>query len=181
MTPDPDVRKVLRIVATREAEHGFAFAKRIHELGFEVREKEDPKHAERMAIVRSSRSDLEKLEAVGVLDLCTADGEPDLFDSFFLDHSIDIETGGLLGRYIAEERDTLRMLTACKAKLEAQRPAPSHVDDERLAALEEKVDRVFRAVEEVRQLVSRVVKTGIEAFFSRAGSNGGEHHSVRTD
>jgi len=182
VTPDPDVRKVLRIVATREAEHSFAFAKRIHELGFEVREKDDPKHGERMAIVRSSRSDLEKLEALGLLDLCTADGEPDIFDKFFLDHSIDIETGGLLGRYIAEERDTLRMLAACKTTLEARQPQRSDVTEERLATLEEKVDGLFRVVEEVRQLVTRVVQTGIEAFFSRPGTgNGGERHTSRVD
>jgi rubrerythrin len=180
VTPDPEVRKVLTIVATREAEHGFAFAKRIHELGFEVRHKEDPKHAERMAIVRSNRSDLDKLEAVGVLDLCTAEGEPDLFDNFFRDHSIDIETGGLLGRYIAEERDTLRLLTACKATLKAREPERAHATDARLETLEEKVDSVFRVVEEVRQLVTRVLQTGIDAFFSRAG-NGAERERARSD
>ena len=181
VTSDPEVRTLLRTIATREAEHAFAFAKRINELGFEVRQKEDPRHAERLALVRSNRSDLEKLEAVGVLDLCTADGEPDIFDSFFRDHSIDIQTGGLLGRYIAEERDSLRMFAACKATLDARRPAPTTtVTEERFVALEEKVESVFRIVEEVRQLVSRVMQSGIGAFFARAG-NGGERHKSRLD
>jgi rubrerythrin len=117
VTPDPEVRRVLRIVATREGEHGMAFAKRIHELGFEVRPTNDPKHAERMEIARSDRSDLDKLDALGVLDFCTDDSEPDIFDGFFRDHSIDIQTGALIGRYIAEERDTARLVMGCKAQL----------------------------------------------------------------
>ena len=173
VTTDPDVRRVLQIVATREGEHGLAFTKRIHELGFELLPKDDPKHQERMEIARSSRSDLDKLEALGVLQFCTADGEPDIFDGFFRDHSIDIQTGALLGRYIAEERDTLRLLTGCKATLEARRGATSTATEERLATLEDKVDSVLRVVDEVRQLVSRVVQTGIEAFFSRSSGNGG--------
>ena len=117
VTTDDEVRKVLRIVATREGEHGMAFAKRIHELGFEVRPTEDPKHAERMEIAKSDRSDLDKLDALGVLDFCTDPGEPDIFDGFFRDHSIDIQTGALIGRYIAEERDTARLVMGCKTQL----------------------------------------------------------------
>ena len=120
VTPDDDVRRVLRIIATREGEHGMAFAKRIHELGFEVRRREDPKHAERMEIAKSDCTDLEKMDALGVTSFCTPDGEPDVFDGFFRDHSIDIQTGALIGRYIAEERDTGRLATGCKAKLEAK-------------------------------------------------------------
>jgi rubrerythrin len=123
VTPDDDVRKVLRIIATREGEHGMSFAKRIHELGFEVRPTEDPKHAERMEIAKSDRSDLEKLELLGVLSFCTADDEPDVFDGFFRDHTIDPQTGALIGRYIAEERDTGRLASGCKAKLESRVPA----------------------------------------------------------
>ena len=40
-TPDPEVREVLCTVAAREGEHGLSFAKRINELGFEMREKDD--------------------------------------------------------------------------------------------------------------------------------------------
>ena len=38
VTPDPDVRAVLRTIALREGEHALAFAKRINELGFEARD-----------------------------------------------------------------------------------------------------------------------------------------------
>ena len=110
VTTDPDVRAVVCTVAHREGEHWLSFAKRINELGFEMIETDDPKHAARMEIVRSDCSDLEKVEALGILDFCVADGEPDVFDGFFRDHSIDVQTGALLGRYIAEERDTMRLV-----------------------------------------------------------------------
>ena len=41
VTPSPDVRQVLLTVAAREGEHGMSFAKRINELGYEVRCKDD--------------------------------------------------------------------------------------------------------------------------------------------
>ncbi len=150
VTPDPDVRAVLRKIALREGEHGMAFAKRINELGFDVRESDDPNFEKNMEIARSERSDLEKLEALGILRF-RKDDEPDIFDSFFRDHTIDIQTGELLGRYIAEERDTLRLLQGCKAQLEGRANGSASAD--RLASLEDKLDTVCRAVEELRQIV----------------------------
>ncbi len=179
VTRDGDVRKVLRIVATREGEHGLAFTKRIHELGFELRVNDDPKHEERMRIARSDRSDLEKLEALGALQLCVPDGEPDIFDNFFRDHSIDIQTGGLLGRYIAEERDTLRLLQGCKAQLE-EMGSTSGNTHERLNSLEDRVDTVLRAVEDLAKLVSRALQFGRDTFFAaRPPANGGSDQPVR--
>jgi rubrerythrin len=150
VTPDPDVRAVLCKVALREYEHGAAFAKRINELGYEVRETDDPNFEKNMEAVRSDRSDLEKLEAVGLLRFCS-DDEPDIFDGFFRDHSIDIQTGELLGRYIAEERDTLRLVQGCKAQLESN--GSSGASSDRLASVEDKLDAVCRAVDELRQIV----------------------------
>lgn len=120
-TDDPDVQAVLRTVAAREGEHGMAFAKRIDELGFTLREKDDPDHDKRVAIVTSDRSDVEKIEKLGLhrIDedvLC-------LFDDVFKDHSIDIRTGELLGRYIAEEFDSARLLRCCYEQLKARAAA----------------------------------------------------------
>jgi hypothetical protein len=151
VTPSPEVRSVLLTIAAREGEHGMSFAKRINELGFEVREADDPKFEQQMDIARSDRSDLDKIEALGLLRFCT-DGEPDVFDGFFADHSIDIRTGELLGRYIAEERDTLRLLQGCQRQLQA-RPMTEDSSSDRLGALEEKIDAVCRGVEELRQIV----------------------------
>jgi rubrerythrin len=152
VTTDPDVRAVLVTVAAREGEHGMAFAKRINELGFELQPTDDPGFEDRMKVVQSrDKTDLEKLEAVGLLDFCPPEGEPDVFDNFFRDHSIDIQTGELLGRYIAEERDTLRLVAGCASILRSRAERTSASDQ--LASLENKVDAVCRAVEELRQIV----------------------------
>jgi len=152
VTTDPDVRAVLHTVAAREGEHGMAFAKRLNELGFELQTTDDPKFAERMEIAGSDRSDLEKAELLGVLDFATAPDVPDVFDSFFRDHTIDIQTGQLLGRYIAEERDTIRLLQGCRAQL-AGKSCDAAESPDRLAALEGKIDAACRAIEELRQIV----------------------------
>jgi rubrerythrin len=156
VTPDPDVRAVLLTVAAREGEHGMAFAKRINELGFELKPTDDPGFADRLEMVKSrDKTDLEKLEAIGLLDFCVPEGEPDVFDNFFRDHSIDIQTGELLGRYIAEERDTLRLVSGCASILESRVNGGQGVAGAsgQLASLESKVDAVCRAVEELRQIV----------------------------
>jgi hypothetical protein len=111
VSADPDVQKVLRTVAAREGEHGMAFAKRLDELGYSVLPKPDPEAAKRMKFVRSGRSDLEKLTRLGY-HRPRDHTKPDVFDAFFRDHSIDVQTGALLGRYIAEERDSERQLCA---------------------------------------------------------------------
>ena len=155
VTPSADVAAVLRTVAAREGEHGAAFAKRINELGYELRVKDDPGRAKRMKIAKSSKSDLEKMEAFELHKLDTGD-KPDIFDKFFADHSIDIRTGELLGRYIAEERDSGRLLRSCYEQLRAAAgddTATASPDDDRLDVIESKVDAVCRAVEELRQIV----------------------------
>src|SRR6266550_5373718 len=65
-TPSPDVRRVLLTVAAREGEHGMTFAKRINELGYEVRCKDDSARETALEIVRSDRSDLKKMEKLNL-------------------------------------------------------------------------------------------------------------------
>lgn len=102
-TTDKRLAKTLRLIALREAEHGLAFAKRIMELGFDVRQPDHDPGAELRKVVQSNRSDASKLRA---LKFHKGPGTTDVFDSMFSDKTIDPVTGGLLGRYIAEERDT---------------------------------------------------------------------------
>jgi hypothetical protein len=66
--------------------------------------------------VRSDRSDLKKFEKLKLHQLDTGE-KPDIFDGLFTDHTIDIRTGELLGRYIAEERDTARLFRSCYEQL----------------------------------------------------------------
>ncbi len=108
-TTDKRLAKTLRLVAMREAEHGLAFAKRIMELGFEVRSPDGEPDPHLGSVVRSKRTDLSKLRA---LKFNKAPGGTDIFDGMFGDKTIDPVTGALLGRYIAEERDTGRLLKA---------------------------------------------------------------------
>ena len=151
-TPSDDVRAVLRTVAAREGEHALAFAKRINELGYEVKPKDDPKGAELLAIAASDRSDMEKFEALGLCDL--GDTILTFFDTVFSDHSIDIRTGELLGRYVAEEHDTARLFAACYAQLEASTTRPAPADTASSAAIAElnaKVDTLTATVEQLCQ------------------------------
>jgi hypothetical protein len=147
-TSNEDLKAVLTKVSLREAEHGLAFTKRLNELGFGVQEKPDPRAEEAMAVASSDLSDLEKMERLGL-------GKPlNLFDNVFTDHSIDIQTGELLGRYIAEEHDTNRLFQACQAQLSAGRSAeaPSALS-EQVACLSDRVEGLCSAIEELRDLV----------------------------
>jgi hypothetical protein len=150
VTPREDVKRVLSTVAAREGEHGMSFAKRINELGYSVLDRPDSKFEEQLAVAGSERSDLEKMELLGLGRLDTG-SEPDVFDGFFHNHDIDIRTGELLGRYIAEERDSGRLLRSCYEQLKAA--AASEGSSEELAGLESKVDALCRAVDELRQIV----------------------------
>jgi hypothetical protein len=151
-TTDPDVKAVLQTVAWREGEHGMSFAKRVNELGYELRDRDDLNLADRLAVAASDRSDLEKMEYFGQNNLDEVLGA---FDSIFTDHSIDIRTGELLGRYIAEEFDTARLLRCCYDQLKARQSEPLFTTPAsgELGALNDKVDALCRAVEELRQIV----------------------------
>jgi rubrerythrin len=152
-TPSPDVRRVLLTVAAREGEHGMSFAKRINELGYEVRCNDDSDMRKAMELVTSDRSDLKKMEKLKLNTLDTGD-KPDVFDGLFKDHSIDIRTGELLGRYIAEERDTGRLLRSCYDQLSAaEKTGTAQPASDSLASLDAKVDALCGAVEELRQIV----------------------------
>src|SRR5205823_7181773 len=108
VTPHDGVKATLLTVAAREGEHGMSFAKRINEPGYNLRPgPDDPKRAERTSIACSTEiSDYDKIHALGVARIAeeVANTGPDIFDKFFSDHSIDIQTGALLGRYIAAHR-----------------------------------------------------------------------------
>jgi hypothetical protein len=108
-TSDKRLEKTLRLVAMREGEHGIAFAKRMLELGYDVREPDEDAQAGFRKIAESSRTEASKLKA---MKLHKGPAETDVFDGMFNDKTIDPVTGGLLGRYIAEERDTGWLLKA---------------------------------------------------------------------
>ncbi|HYD10009.1 MAG TPA: hypothetical protein VEA78_07895 [Acidimicrobiales bacterium] len=147
-TPRDDVRGILQAVSVREGEHGKAFAKRINELGYTLKTKDDPNAGKTMELAaRRDLTDLEKFEAFK-LGRPEPEG-PDVFARFFEDPTIDIRTGELLGRYICEERDSGRLLRSCyeQLKAEASGGTTSAGSDDRLCALEAKVDQLCAAVD----------------------------------
>jgi len=112
VTPDPDLKRALWLVAARETTHGEVFRQRIERLGFSLIEKEDPKVAERVRLLGDpGRSDVEKIRT-GRRDVRDAD-----IDQFFTsidarvaDESVDQLTRDTLRWYIHEERDSRALL-----------------------------------------------------------------------
>ena len=120
-TKDKRLATTLRFVAMREGEHGKAFAKRMLELGYEVRWPETDSSTKTLAMAAStSKTDAQKFRSFKL-------GKPspkiDVFDTMFNDKTIDPATGALLGRYIAEERDSTRLLAAEYDRLRAKEQA----------------------------------------------------------
>src|SRR5262245_52683519 len=109
---DPDVKNVIATVAIREGEHSHAFTKRLCELGYTVQDRPDPGFQKNMEIANADCTDLEKFEALG-FGRGSEERERDIFKGILDDQTIDPQTGALLGRYVAEERDSGRMLRAC--------------------------------------------------------------------
>ena len=137
VTPSDEVRDVLRVVALREGEHAKAFEKRICELGFGLR----PKPADPSPTEIASSATLTDREKFEKLNLGQEPGDdPDVFTGMFADTTIDIQTGALLGRYIAEERDSGRMLRACYRQL--CRDEQADTAPQELAEIHQRLDRI---------------------------------------
>jgi rubrerythrin len=91
---DPEVRAVVLLVAIREAEHGLAFEKRIVELGYSLMAKPNPEADRKQAYLSdTTKSDLDKLLFLGY-----GKKREDPFGKLFDDHTIDPQTGALMGR-----------------------------------------------------------------------------------
>jgi hypothetical protein len=155
VTDNAAVREVLQTVSLREGEHGMAFAKRINELGYQLRDKADAGSDKAMAIASSDLPDIEKFRELRLHRI--SEDILGFFDNVFADHTIDIQTGALLGRYIAEEHDTARLFRCCydalvadEATNGARGATPS---DDRIDALAGQVELLCRAVDDLRQVV----------------------------
>lgn len=112
-TPRDDVRRVIATIALREGEHAKAFEKRICELGHDVSVVCTERTNEMVTVARdSSLTDLEKFRRMG-LGTPPDTTQPDRWANYFEDQNIDIGTGELLGRFVSEERDSVRLLADC--------------------------------------------------------------------
>ena len=112
-TPDAELESVLRFVAIREGEHSAAFTKRMCELGYPVCEETAYQVFDNFdELLRCMGSDISDAEKVARFGGDRSGEGKDPFRGFFNDTTIDPQTGELLGRYIAEERDSGRRLRA---------------------------------------------------------------------
>ena len=107
--------RVLEIVSIREAEHAAVFRKRLCELGYDVRQTPSATFDDDLALARSAASDEEKFARLIGAEIDAASNDP--LSRLFDDPTIDPQTGALLGRFIAEERDSERRLRAARQAL----------------------------------------------------------------
>jgi quercetin dioxygenase-like cupin family protein len=159
LTSSPELSRVLRVIAIRSAEHATAFEKRLLELGRTPDlSAVDPFAISLLAFLASEASDREKLERLQVL----AANDP--FAAIFADLAIDPTTGALLGRYIAEKRDSGRMLLQCHAALAGpsvprpdgeQAPTADAASGAELRALREELGALTALVCELRDALGR--------------------------
>lgn len=121
----------------REGEHTKAFRKRICGLGFGATIEEAPALADRTAIAcATDLTDREKFEKLGLgtpPDVST----PDRWATYFNDTTIDIATGELLGRFVSEERDSVRLFAGCYNVLCGEEAAPAVA-----VSTEDRLDRI---------------------------------------
>jgi len=159
-TTDAKLKATLQFVAIREGEHAKSFTKRMCELGYEV----DEKNAYQVfkdfdGLLACAASDVTDAEKVAMVTGGNGGSEErDPFRGFFNDTTIDPETGALLGRYIAEERDSGRRLRAeydrvCSgANGTAARPAGVADVTELAACVSELRDEVARLRRKLKRI-----------------------------
>lgn len=150
-TPDRDLAAVLDTVAIREREHAAAFTKRLCELGFALKEDPNPEFEETLAVARSSAPDAEKFRRVLGYG-SDRDSAEDPLARIFDDTTIDPQTGALLGRFIAEERDSERRLRAAWSRCREAAPRPLGDEEQLLADIAQRIDRLSRTLEDLKQL-----------------------------
>ena len=78
--------------------------------------------------------------------------------NIFDDTTIDIQTGELMGRYVAEERDTGRRLRACHCALAAAAPSTTPRANAAEASLMERLDRIECALAELAERAAEISK-----------------------
>ena len=152
-TEDQVLAADLTTVAIREREHAAAFTKRLHELGFTVRPKSPGRFEQDLALARSAVSDARKFETLLPARAMERNGDSvDPLSHLFDDRSIDPHTGALLGRFIAEERDSENVLEHARQRTlssSQQRDA-----DDELADIAERIDRLTATLESLKALRS---------------------------
>ena len=167
-TEDTGLAAVLDMVATREHEHAVAFTERLGELGFSLDQSPSttaiidalagmvlgPLYEDaRLAVARSSATDAEKFRRLLDFGAESEAAPPDPLAGMFDDPTIDAETAALLGRFIAEERDSVRRLRAELRRIEPSEEKTPRAEDANtpLSDLASCIDRLSRILEDLKQ------------------------------
>jgi len=153
---DPQLKSALQFVAIREGEHAAAFTKRMCELGCAVDESSAyqvfKNFDEQLACAGSNITDAEKVAFLTGGE--RSEGErKDPFRGFFKDTTIDPQTGELLGRYIAEERDSGRRLRAEYDRVCAAATSKSPAMDD-IASLKASVMSLENELQQLRKMIA---------------------------
>ena len=118
-TPNADLRGCLTMVAEREDSHGQIFDRRIRELGGDIQDKDDPMFAERMRVLSSDMTDVEK---IAWLREATANApKPTVRERYEVateDESVDALTRSLLRWFTDVENDSGADMRRVYAQLE---------------------------------------------------------------
>jgi mannose-6-phosphate isomerase-like protein (cupin superfamily) len=159
-TSSSELAEALSVIATRGTEHATAFEKRLLELERTPNlAAVDPFIVGLLAYLASDASDVEKLER---LQLVVG---ADQLAGLFADTSIDPATGALLGRYVAEQRDSGRLLQQAHDRLvraaqpdeseeRTQHPA-TPVPDADIHALREDLDSLTAMVCQLKEALEQ--------------------------
>ena len=116
---DPGLKHCLTFVAEREVSHGDIFARRLHELGFEVEGTEDPNFAERLRVLGSDMSDAEKIQCIR--DAAAQQPKPTVRDRYVTaahDPAVDPLTRSLLSWFADVEADSGALMRETYTKVE---------------------------------------------------------------
>jgi hypothetical protein len=116
-TDDAELAETLRLVAARETSHGELFCRRLCELGYDLRQKTDPKSAARLA--RYANPKISDCEKVGPERAETGDGFADIRANI-ANGVYDTMTCNMLQWYVNEEDDSGRRLRDAYAKVRAK-------------------------------------------------------------
>ncbi|HEY1752887.1 MAG TPA: hypothetical protein VGG29_16640 [Caulobacteraceae bacterium] len=116
-TDDADLASTLRLVAARETSHGDLFCRRLCELGYDLRQKADPKAAARLA--RYANPKISDCEKVGPERAETGDTFADIRANI-AGGVYDTMTCNMLQWYVNEEDDSGRRLRDAYDKVRAK-------------------------------------------------------------
>ena len=118
-TANNDLKECLSFVAAREYSHGDIFERRVKELGFANQEVEDPEFEEKVRVVSSDISDVEKIAWLKESRLRQATPSVrERYEAAMEDDSVDPLTRSLLRWFTDVENDSVARMGPVYAEIE---------------------------------------------------------------